>query len=91
MPKFLLHSVFAIAVSLTLSACSNEPKDTHPNQPATKRKAVFKQMLRTLEPLGMIVRNRQDYDRRAFLADARELKQLATQPWPYFTPGKRQE
>ena len=68
-----------------LSSCNNEPKDTHTGQPVTKRKAVFKQIMRTLEPMGMVVRDRQDYDRQEFLASARELKQLASQPWSYFS------
>ncbi|PWB47071.1 MAG: cytochrome C [Nitrosomonadales bacterium] len=84
MPGFLLLS--AIMAALTLTACSNEPQDAHPDQPVSKRKAVFKHMLRTLEPLGMVVRERGDYDRQAFLAGARELKQLAAEPWAYFTP-----
>ena len=85
MPKFPLFTL-AILAALTLSACGNEPADTHPNQPVTKRKAVFKQMLRTLEPMGMVVRKREEYDQQAFLASAQELKQLATQPWVHFTP-----
>ncbi len=84
MPRILLLS--AIVATLTLTACSNEPQDTHPDQPVAKRKAVFKQMLRTLEPMGMVVREREDYDRQKFLAGAMELKQLATEPWVHFTP-----
>lgn len=84
MRKSLL--LFAIGAGLTLAGCSNEPQDTHPNQPVTKRKAIFKQMLRTLEPMGMVVRERGDYDRQAFLTGALELKQLATEPWVHFTP-----
>ncbi|MDO8890434.1 MAG: cytochrome c [Sulfurimicrobium sp.] len=84
MPRILLLS--AIVATLTLTACSNEPLDTHPDQPVTKRKAVFKQMLRTLEPMGMVVREREDYDRQAFLAGAMKLKQLANEPWVHFTP-----
>jgi cytochrome c556 len=83
-PRFLLFS--ATVAALTLTACSSEPQDTHPNQPVSKRKVVFKHMMRTLEPLGMVGREREDYDRQAFLDGARELKQLATEPWVYFTP-----
>lgn len=75
----------AMVATLALSACG-EPQDTHPNQPVTKRKAVFKQMLRTLEPMGMVVREREEYERQAFLSGAQELKRLATEPWVYFTP-----
>ncbi len=68
-----------------LTACSSEPQDTHPNQPVTKRKAVFKQMMRTLEPMGMVTREREPYESHAFLASAQQLKQLATEPWSHFT------
>lgn len=86
MSKPLSFLLLAVCAVLLLSSCNSEPKDTHPDQPVTKRKALFKQIMRTLEPMGMVARNRQDYDRQAFLADARELKQLASQPWIYFTP-----
>lgn len=84
MPRFLLLTV--ITASLALTACSGEPQDTHPDQPVTKRKAVFKQMLRTLEPMGMVVRERENYNSQAFLSDAKKLKQLASEPWAHFTP-----
>lgn len=84
MPRFLLLTV--ITASLALTACSSEPQDTHPDQPVTKRKAVFKQMLRTLEPMGMVVRKREDYNSQAFLSDAKKLKQLASEPWSHFPP-----
>lgn len=85
MPRLLSSSLIAIAAAFALTAC-NEPKDTHPGQPVTKRKAVFKQMVRTLEPMGMVARDRKEYDRQELLTNAQELKQLATQPWVYFTP-----
>lgn len=75
----------AVAAAFLLNACG-EPKDTHPGQPVTKRKAIFKQILRTLEPMGVVARKRDEYDSQEFLARARELNKLATQPWVYFTP-----
>lgn len=86
MPRLLSSSLIAIAAAFILTACNDTPKDTHPGQPVTKRKAVFKQIMRTLEPMGMVANDRKDYDRQEFLASAQELKQLATQPWVYFTP-----
>lgn len=84
MPRLLLLS--AIAALLLLTACSSEPEDTHPNQPVAKRKAIFKQMMRTLEPMGMVTRERESYDSQAFLSDARKLGLLAREPWAHFTP-----
>lgn len=85
MPRLLSASLVAIAAAFVLTACNDVPKDNHPGQPVTKRKAVFKQIMRTLEPMGMVARDRKDYDKQEFLTSAQELKQLATQPWIYFT------
>lgn len=86
MPRLLSSSLIAVFAAFALTACNDTPKDTHPGQPVAKRKAVFKQIMRTLEPMGMVARDRKDYERQEFLASAKELKQLATQPWVYFTP-----
>ncbi|MDP2829940.1 MAG: cytochrome c [Sulfuricellaceae bacterium] len=77
--------LISLVTALALTGCS-EPKDTHPNQPVTKRKAVFKEILRTFEPLGQVVREREDYQPQAFLAGAKELDRLASHPWQFFTP-----
>ena len=86
MSKFLSMSVLAIAATVTLTACNDTPKDTHPDQLVTKRIAIFKQLTRTLEPMGLVARERQDYNRREFNLSALELEKLSTQPWAYFTP-----
>ena len=86
MPKLLPSTLIAIAAAFALTACNDIPKDDHPGQPVTKRKAAFKQIMRALEPMGMVARNSKDYERQEFLASAQELKQLTTQPWVYFTP-----
>jgi len=86
MPRLLSSSLIAIAAAFALTACNDTPRDDHPGQPVTKRKAAFKQIMRTLEPMGMVARNSKDYERQEFLASALELKQLSTQPWAYFTP-----
>ncbi|MEI8170575.1 MAG: cytochrome c [Rhodoferax sp.] len=77
-------SLLALTAALTLTAC-NEAKDTHPDKPVTKRNAIFKQFTRTLEPMGLVARERQDYNKREFLASALELEKISTQPWPLFT------
>ncbi len=77
--------LIAIAAVLVLSACS-EAQDTHPDQPVTKRQAIFKQFTRTLEPMGMVARDRKVYNASEFKASALELEKLATQPWTHFTP-----
>ena len=81
---FIKFSVVAV-VCLTLASCGAEP-DTHAGQPVTKRKLVFKQMLRTFEPMGLMVRGREPYSKADFLTQAVALQKLSTQPWTYFTP-----
>lgn len=75
-----------IAATLALTACNDTVKDTHPDQLVTRRIAVFKQFTRTLEPMGLVARERQDYNRREFLVSAQALEKLSTQPWAFFTP-----
>jgi cytochrome c556 len=75
-----------LAVMLGLAACTEAPKDTHPEQLVSKRQAVFKQFTRTLEPMGLVARDREPYKADALLAKALELQRLAGQPWPFFRP-----
>jgi cytochrome c556 len=82
LPSFLIP----IIAAFTLTACDNAAKDTHPDKLVTKRIAIFKQFTRTLEPMGLVARERQDFNKREFLANALELEKLAPQPWAYFTP-----
>lgn len=80
---FLKFPVLALTC-LALASCGEAP-DTHPGQPVTKRKQVFKQMLRSFEPMGMVVRGRESYSKEDFVSQAAELQKLSTQPWDYFT------
>ncbi len=75
----------ALAALLALAACSDRVKDTHPQRWVSQRQALFKDFTRTLEPLGLMARERQAFDAAAFRAGAQRLQVLATQPWPLFT------
>lgn len=83
MQKLTLLTLVAIAVPL--AGCSDRVKDTHPQQLVSKRQAIFKQFTKTLEPMGLVARDRQDYVKSAFVANALALQELSTQPWAYFT------
>ena len=74
-----------ILLSLMLFGCGPQP-DTHPGQPVTKRKMIFHDMLRAFEPMGLVIRGRESYDRNKFLKNAVALEALSKQPWSYFTP-----
>ena len=78
--------LLALTAALFLGACSQEARDTHPDQLVTKRKAAFKQMVKTFEPIGLVARGRKDYNPREFNVATLELQKLASQPWPLFTP-----
>ena len=84
-PKLLVTLLIAAVAALGLSACGEAAKDTHPDQLVTKRKALFKQFTKTLEPMGMVARGRKDYNPREFNINALELQKLANQPWALFT------
>ena len=83
MPKTALITL--VAATALLSACSDRVKDTHPQQLVSKRQAIFKKFTKTLEPMGLVARDRQDYAQADFMASALALQELASQPWTYFT------
>lgn len=82
MLKIILISITAVAL---LNGCSDRIKDTHPQQLVTKRQNIFKKFTKTLEPMGLVARGRQDYVKADFVASALALQELSTQPWAYFT------
>lgn len=65
---------------LTLTACGG----VDPNSPLGKRQAIFKQMLKTSEDLGGMLRGRIAFDEPRFVAGAAELERLSRQPWQHF-------
>ena len=85
MSKLFLLLLSGLVATITLSGCTGEAKDTHPEQLVTKRRAVFKQFTRTLEPIGLVARGRKDYNPREVNASALELQKLAQQPWALFS------
>jgi cytochrome c556 len=82
-----IKSFILLLLACALGACSDEPADNGPGQPVAKRRAIFKEFTRTLEPMGMVARERTPYKRQEFLASALALQDLAQRPWPLFAPG----
>lgn len=74
-----------VATTTLLTACGPGAKDTHPQQLLTKRIAIFKKFTKALEPMGLVARDRQDYVKADFMAQALALQELASQPWTYFS------
>lgn len=82
------HRLLLISLCLGLAGCNpSAPPDTFPGQPVTQRNQLFKQMLRSLEPIGLMLRGKQPYDADAVIGHADQLQQLSTQPWTHFPPG----
>jgi len=70
--------------ALSLAACSDNGKDTPAQHMVSKRQAIFKQMTKTLEPMGLVARDRAPYNAAEFAAAAVNLQSLSKQPWPLF-------
>ena len=73
-----------VLVCLTLTACGG----VDPNSPLGQRKAIFKQMLKTSEDLGGMLRGRIPFDGPRFTEGALKLDALAHEPWKHFPQVK---
>ena len=82
LPRFV-GLIAMLVVASTLSACG-KAKDTHPDQWVTKRRAAFKLMLESLEPLGQVSRDKLPYNAEHFLRGAKDLEELSKAPWMLF-------
>ncbi|HSC83945.1 MAG TPA: cytochrome c [Pseudomonas sp.] len=79
--------VLLLIAVLGLSACGG----VDPNSPLGKRQAIFKQMLKTSEELGGMLRGRVPFDGVRFAAGAKQLDELAHQPWQHFPQVREAE
>lgn len=72
---------------LALSACGG----VDPNSPLGQRKAIFKQMLKTSEDLGGMLRGRIAFDGAQFAEGAVKLDALSHEPWKHFPSVREQD
>jgi len=72
-------------VFLGLAGCGGPVEDTRPGQPVNTRQEAFKSMLRSFEPMGVMLRTN-EYNPERFLQHATHLMQLRDKPWPLFGP-----
>ncbi|MBG7066681.1 cytochrome c [Pseudomonas aeruginosa] len=83
-----LKSLLVVLLAgVALSGCHR----MDPNSPEAKRQAIFKEMLRTSEDMGGMLRGRLPFDAEKFRAGSVKLHQLADQPWQYFPRPKAGE
>ena len=80
------HMTVVVLACLALSACGG----VDPNSPLGQRKAIFKQMLKTSEDLGGMLRGRIPFDGAKFAEGAVKLDALSHEPWKHF-PSVREE
>ena len=73
-----------VLACLTLTACGG----VDPDSPLGQRKAIFKQMLKTSEELGGMLRGRIPFDGPRFTEGAIKLDALAHEPWKHFPQVK---
>ena len=70
----------ALLLTLTAGAFAADPSQARQN--------AFKTMLRTFEPMGVVVRGRDPYVAKQFLQQSETLRTLARQPFAHFaSPG----
>lgn len=81
----LLACLPLILVLPLLGACSGEVEDTRPGQPVKTRQAAFKDILRSFEPMGVMLRGN-TYNADKFLILATEVVAKRDAPWTHFGP-----
>ena len=89
MPRILSFKsklLVILLAGLSLGACER----LDPNSPLGQRKAIFKQMLKTSEQLGGMLRGRVRFNESEFVAGADRLDGLVKTPWQHF-PQVRDE
>ena len=76
-----------LATGSILGGCGG----SDPNSPVAQRKAIFKQMLKTSEDTGGMLRGRLPFDGPRFAEGAVKLDALSHQPWAHFPEQKGSE
>ncbi len=77
-----LIALIPIASLLCLTACG-EVEDTRPGQPVKTRQQAFKNLIRTFEPMGTMLKEKR-YDADKFSALAAEFHAQRNAPWSHF-------
>ena len=83
MRSALQISLILLSAATLLTACSGEVEDTRPGQPVKTRQMAFKDIIRSFEPMGVMLRTN-TYDADKFLKLATELVAKRDAPWAHF-------
>lgn len=77
--------VFSVLIMVCLSACNPALEDDRPGQPVKHRQEAFKLILRTSEPIGVML-NDGKFDAENFARLATRLTEVRDGPWAYYGP-----
>ena len=78
-------SLLSLAIAASLLAACGEPEDTRPGQPVKHRQQAFKEIIRSFEPIGLMLKDKR-YDAEKFATLAEGLAARREAPWSYFGP-----
>ena len=82
MLKPSLTGLLLLSTAALLAACG-EPEDTRPGQPVKQRQQAFKEIIKSFEPMGVMLR-KGSYEADRFLAFAEKLHAARELPWRHF-------
>ena len=82
MSKLLKIGLVALSTATLLAACG-EPEDTRPGQPVKHRQQAFKDIIKSFEPMGVMLR-KGSFDAERFDKLSAELVAKREGPWSYF-------
>ncbi len=74
----------ALSAAILLAACG-EPEDTRPGQPVKQRQTAFKDIIKSFEPMGVMLR-KGSYDAERIEKFTAELVAKRDLPWSHFGP-----
>jgi cytochrome c556 len=81
----MLRPVLLISIATLLAACGAEPEDTRPGQPVAHRRAAFKEMIKSFETMGAMIR-REEFNAAKFASLTAAIMAVREKPWQYFGP-----
>ena len=77
-------TLLILSFLVTLAACG-PVEDTRPGQPVAHRQAAFKELLKSFEPMGVMLREEQ-FDAKRFKTLSDQFLSRRDSPWQYFGP-----
>lgn len=81
--RFAIFALLPVVLPMTLLTACGEPEDTRPGQPVKTRQTAFKEIIRSFEPMGIMLREDR-YDPEQFLKMTEALIARRDAPWAHF-------